>query len=242
VDLSLRIGQAADHLLRGEARAFVRRVAGLVYSDSLAIGIRKDLTKLPAVPPSSERAIRRASIGDVMAILDPGRGLASNADETWQRRLRLHLLDRVGVECCYVADAGDRGPSFMQYLFFAADNALIASRLPGHYRPVAPGEAFVEFLYVSPDARTMPFLTACMREVVLEARRHGVDSVFNYVRPQNASVLLACQAIGFRIDSVRRTRRRLFRTTYSYERRPTTMPEAPMELLRGRTASGRTGG
>jgi len=226
MNLMLRLGRAADYLRVADVRGLSRQAGRLIYSDSVGIGIRKDLiadTVTPAL--ATAQAVRRASFHDVEALVSDKRTEDATADEHWQRRLRRYVVSSMGIDNCYVADEPGVGPCFMQYLFFHADNDLIQSVFPQLYPVLSPDEAMVEFLYVAPEARRAGFATECMSQVADEARRGGASSVISFVRPNSKGAIKVCERVGFRFDSVRRLRYRFFRQTITHEPRPEGMSQ-----------------
>jgi ribosomal protein S18 acetylase RimI-like enzyme len=218
MNLRFRLGQAYDRVRTGDARGVVRLLRKRLYSDTLRIQVRKETTDADAARTSeAEHPIRIAAMADIEAVLDPERGGARDAGEVWQRRLRRHVAATVGPDRCYVADFGERGPSFMQYLFFPEDNDLLQSRFPDLGSRLEPGEAMVEYLYVSPDARLLPFVTSCLAQVAAEARRRGASSIITYAQIGNKGALFSFQLAGFRPFAIRRSRYRFFRRSVSYE-------------------------
>lgn len=218
MDLRSRFGQAADHIRGRDAGGLLRNIQRGLYSDSVGVGIRKALSDSDGTPPAeAQHPIRVATAADIEAVLDPERGGASDADEMWQRRLRRQATAVFGPGHCYVADLEGKGPSFMQFLFFAEDNDTIQAEFPSMGPRLAPDVALVELLYLSPDARSLPLLTEGMKQVAEEARRRGAKSVITYTGEHNSGALLASQLAGFRAFEVRRSRYRFFRGRISYE-------------------------
>jgi hypothetical protein len=218
MNLSFRLGQAYDSFLTGDVRGLLRRVRNRLYSETVRVGIRKELTAADeARSATAEHQVRIASMGDIEAVLDPGRGGATDANELWQRRLRRHVAATVGPSRCYVADCGDLGPSFMQFIFFSEDNDVLQAELPDLGPPIEPGEAMVDYLYVAPDARSLPFVTTCLLQVAVEARRRGATSIITYTPIGNRAALLSSNLAGYRPFALRRSRYRLFRRRVSYE-------------------------
>lgn len=218
MNLRFRLNQAYDGIRAGDTRGLLRRLQKRIHSETLRVGIRKDLTATEdASSAAAEPKIRVASMADIEAVLDPARGSATDANELWQRLLRRHVAETVGPSRCYVADSGDLGPSFMQFLFFPEDNDVVQSEFPDLGPPVKPGEAMVDYLYVAPDARSLPFVTACLLQVAAEARRRGAKSVITYTPAGNKAALLSSHLAGYRPFAMRRSRYRFFRRSVTYE-------------------------
>lgn len=220
MNLRFRIGQAWDRLRTGDIRHLFTLVRNRVYSESVRVGIRKDLTDAEEARSANDQdphPVRIASMADIEAVLDPGRGGATDANELWQRRLRRHVAATLGPGCCYVADCGDKGPSFMQFLFFPEDNEPVQAAFPDIGPPVKPGEAMVEYLYVAPDARSLPYVVRCLVNVAAVARRREATSVITYAPVGNKAALLSTRLAGYRPFAQRRLRFRCFHRSVSYE-------------------------
>ena len=218
MNLRFRLGQAYDRVRTGDVRGVARLVRRRLYSETLRIQVRKETTDADEARPSgAEHPIRVASMADIEAVLDPGRGSAMDPGEVWQRRLRRYVAATLGPDRCYVADFDSLGPSFMQYLFFPEDNDLVQSNFPDLGSRLEPGEAMVEYLYVPPDARLLPFVTSCLAQVASEARRRGAESIFTYAQKGNKGALFSFRLAGFHPVAVRRSRYRFFRRSVSYE-------------------------
>jgi len=218
MNLRFRLGQAYDRLRAGDIRHLLHLVRNRIHSDTLRVGIRKQLTDADeARSATADNPVRIASMADIEAVLDPGRGGATDPNELWQRRFRRHVAETVGPGRCYVADCGDLGPSFMQFLFFPEDNDLVQAKFPDIGPPVQPGEAMVEYLYVAPDARSLPFVINCLVHVAAEARRRDATSIITYAPIGNKAALLSTRLAGYQPFAIRRLKYRLFRRHVSYE-------------------------
>ena len=218
MNLRFRFGQAYDRLRAGDVRGLLDRVRNRLHSETLRVGIRKEPTDADeAKTANAENRVRIATMAEIEAVLDSGRGGATDANEVWQRRLRRHVAATVGPDRCYVADCGGLGPSFMQFLFFPEDNEVVQAEFPDLGPPVEPGEAMVDYLYVAPDARSLPFVSSCLLQVAVEARRRGAKSIFTYTPVGNKAALLSSHLVGYRPFAMRRLSYRLFHRSVSYE-------------------------
>lgn len=218
MNLSFRFGQAYDRIRAGDVGGLFSRVRNRIYSETLRVGIRKELTGTDGAPAEApENPIRIATMADIEAVLDPRRGNATDANELWQRRLRRHVAARIGPQSCYVADHADQGPSFLQFVFFPEDNDLVQAELPDLGPRVEPGEAMVDYLYVAPDARSLPYVNACLLQVAEAARQRGATSIITYTPIGNKAALLSSHLAGYRPFALRRSSYRFFRRHVSYE-------------------------
>jgi hypothetical protein len=199
MDLRFRLGQAFDRVRAGDIRGLLGLVRKRLHSETLRVAVRKEPTEADeARSATAEHPVRIASMADIEAVLDPARGRATDANEIWQRRLRRHVAATVGPDRCYVADCGDLGPSFMQFLFFPEDNDILQAEL-------------------APDARSLPFAAASLVQVAVEARRRGVQSIITHIPIGNKGALFSSHSAGYYPFGMRRSRYRLFRRHISYE-------------------------
>lgn len=229
------IGDAHGRDLAGIARTRARTALRLMFSDSIAIGIRKDLTTGPVAAESEPYPpIRQGSLADVLALVDQGGGDVADANDRWQRRSRRRAVDKIGVEGCFVADIDGHRPAFMQYLFTADDNDRIQAAFPGMLPVLAPDEAMVEFLYVTPEARNPGVAISCVAQVLDVARKRGVSSVIAYVGPSNKGAVFVSQSTGFRAYAIRRSKTRLLRKTYTFEPWPSEVSNRLLDVVTGR--------
>jgi hypothetical protein len=230
----LYLRTARDYVSRAEYRGLARMLASRISSESVAVVIEKDLAALPALADAKRRPpIRTASEADVRSLVDSDPGRDVDADELWERRLRRHILATLGARGCFVADADDGTPSFMQYLFTAADNDRLREHFGGLFPTLGRDEAMVEFLYVPPASRNPGLIVNCLLQVADEARRDGAATVISFIDATNKGALFVNHLAGFRARSMRRTRRRWFRRSYRFEPWPDDRSRSLSDLASG---------
>jgi GNAT superfamily N-acetyltransferase len=171
---------------------------------------------------------------DVLALVgtDP-EGLV-DAEEIHERRFRRRIAATLGIEGCYVAEVPGVGPAFMQYLFTARDNDRLRSTFGGAFPVLDADQAMVEYLYVVPEARHPGLAVSCVAQVAEEAGRAGAASVISFIDPTNRGAIFVSQMTGFRAFSVRRTRSRLLRKSYTFEPWPPDVSTSLVDLVSGR--------
>lgn len=217
-NVRFRLGQMREQLRAGGPRDLMALILKRWSSETYRVGIRRELTAADdRGATNAKHHVRSATVADIEAVLDPARGGAGDAQESWQRYLLHHVLELMGPGSCYVADEADLGPSFMQYLFVAEDNDALRSKLPDVGPPIEPGQGLVDFLYVPPDARTLPFTAECLSLVAVEARKRGLSSLITYTGVETAGALVASQLAGYRPFEMRSSRFRHFRHVVTYE-------------------------
>jgi hypothetical protein len=236
VRVRLYLRSARDHLSRAEYRGLARKLASVISSESVAIVVEKDLAGLPPLADAKRRPpIRTAAESDVHSLVGSDQAEDVEADELWERRLRRHILASLGARGCFVADAVDGTPSFMQYLFTAADNHRLRAEFGGLFPTLGPDEAMVEFLYVLPASRNPGLIVNCLLQVADEARKDGAVSVISFIDATNKGALFVNHLAGFHARSTRRTTRRWFRKSYRFEPWPEGLSRSLSDLASGNT-------
>jgi GNAT superfamily N-acetyltransferase len=233
--LRLYLESAGDFLSRAEYRSLGRKAASVMYSESVSVVIRKDLEADADLPEAKRKPpIRRASSADVLELVGTDGHAGTDAEDLWERRLRQHIAATIGVDRCYVADEIGIGPAFMQYLFSAEDNDLLQENFPRRFPVLAADEAMVEFLYVAPASRNLGLAVNGLLQVADEARRLGASSVLSFISPTNKGALFVNHLAGFRAVSVRRSKRRFSRRSFSFEPWPTDTSQSLSDVASGR--------
>lgn len=226
MDLRLRVAQTGDYLRTGDVIGLTRKA---LYSESIAIGIRKDLLgERDARLATLRFQVRNASAEDIQALIGKAPGDQSDARDRHDRVLQRRVVERIGLDRCFIADDEHGRPSFMQYVFTRDDDQRIRAVFPGIAPPIQEGAGLVEFLYVPPRARVLSFVTDCLSLVADESRRLGLRSLLTFTPIGNRGALTALQIVGFRPFAIRRSTYRVFRKRTTYEPRSGTL----LDLLR----------
>ena len=196
----------------------VEKLRENVYSDSVTIGLRRDLSipfKAPdALIPITIRPFRN---DDASILLDPDApGLDGVA--RYERMTRRNLL-AAEIPTCYVAaTTGDR-PCYMQWLVGARDNDKIQDYWGDVFPILEPNEALLEGAFTPESYRGQRIMPAAMARIAERAADLGARWVVTFVAEVNSPSLKGCERSGFEPYLMKRVRWRLFRHT-SFQEKP----------------------
>jgi GNAT superfamily N-acetyltransferase len=179
-----------------------------VYSDSISLGMRRDIS-VPFTGPQAKIPItvRPLAPADDLSALDPAPGIS--ADEAFWRLGQRRLLQS-GLQTCYVALSSDGKVSYMQWLIPASENARLRSVFGNLYPVLGPDEALLEGAY-TPDAyRGKGIMGAAMSQIAERARDFGARWVITFVDATNDPSIKGCVRAGFQTYLKRHERFRFF--------------------------------
>jgi hypothetical protein len=165
------------------------------HSDSISIGLRRDLT-VPFTGPKAKIPItvRPLAPGDDLSALDPAPGLS--ADEAFWRLGQRRLLQS-GLQSCYLAIAPEGKPCYMQWVIPASQNERVKAFFGNLYPVLAPDEALLEGAYTPEAYRGKGIMGAAMAEVALRGADHGARWVITFVDQVNEASFKGCIRAGF---------------------------------------------
>jgi hypothetical protein len=123
--------------------------------------------------------------------------------------LRKDLCDS-GVQELYVAHS-DRKPAYAQWLIRAEDQDRLHHHAPGRYDRLEPDEVLLEGAFTFADFRRMGVMADGMMQLLRIAAAEGATSAITYVAIDNLPSLRGCANVGFELDHVRVSVRRLGR-------------------------------
>src|SRR5713101_1306927 len=136
--------------ITGRAWKVCRAVAHRVYSNSVSLGLRRDLT-VPFAAPGAKRPIhvRPLTPVDDLSCLDVRQPGLSD-DQVYGRLSQVRLLQS-GIRTCHVAIDGGAQPCYMQWLIPASENDRVRAFFGNLYPRLRPDEALLEGAY-TPEA------------------------------------------------------------------------------------------
>ena len=123
--------------------------------------------------------------------------------------LRKDLCDS-GVQELYVAYS-DAKPAYAQWLIRAEDQDLLHRHAPGRFDHLEPDEVLVEGAFTFAAFRRMGAMADGMAQLLRIAAGEGATSALTYVAIDNVPSLRGCANVGFDLDHVRVSVRRLGR-------------------------------
>ena len=172
-------------------------------------GLRCDLTALPPVKP--------AGMPVSMSDEDPHRfdGFArelevSRGNDVIEVLLRADMC-AAGIRTLYSTRSTDGLPAYAQWLVRAADQGVVHAQSPGRYRHLDHDEVLLEGAYTFSAFRRLGLMAHGMGDLLRMARDEGATAAFTYVAVDNVPSLRGCSAVGFDLDHVHVSERRLGR-------------------------------
>ncbi len=210
-------------LASGRYRAVLGALRQRVYSDTHALGLRRDLT-IGFDAPSAKIGlhIRPLVASDVDPLLAVDE-LDLTDDFVVQRNLQSWLLE-AGIGTCYVAVSDDGDLCYMQLLIGASENAQIQHHFGGLMPMLQPDVALLEGAYTSPRHRGQRIMPAAMAHIAERATDLGARYVITFVNEDNIPSLKGCERAGFTPYTRRTKRHRLFRRSVTFTPLPADVP------------------
>jgi GNAT superfamily N-acetyltransferase len=216
-------GKAFGLLRAGEWRPVANGLRKLLYSDSYAYGLCRDLTVPMDVPkPAIVRTIRPIERSDVRAFteIDPTR---EQIGEVWRRLLSSD------IQTCYVAVTKEGAPCNMQYLILPSENDKVQGVLEGILPRLAEDEALLEAGFTLEEYRGQGIMPFVMEDLAQKARKEGARRLLTFVSRQNVPALKGCRRAGFVPNMLVNRGFRLFKRRFTFKPLParTRVPGVP---------------
>ena len=186
----------------------LRTIVEQGWYTKLFLGLRADLSELPDVRPAKEPI--RMEQRDPRSFDGFRRELAKVDGNDYVEVLYRVWSCNAGVQRLYAADV-DAEPAYAQWLVRHRDQHLIDEHIPGRYRPLADDEVLLEGAYTFAAFRRMGMMADGMAQLLRIARDEGANAAITYVGADNPPSLRGCASVGFRLDHVRQSERRLTR-------------------------------
>jgi L-amino acid N-acyltransferase YncA len=198
----------AGFLIRPGVGGTVAKVARRVWSSQPSFGLACALDELPEP--------RAARIPVKMQPQDPAtfEGFVKEqehdltGEEAEFIRQRVEMC-REGVRTLYVAFDPEGEVIYTQWLLMPGDEALLHRAAPGYFPDLAQEETLVEGAYTFTNFRGHGAMGDGMHQLLELARMSGARRCLTYVGFDNVASLRGCHKVGFELDHVRETRRRL---------------------------------
>lgn len=175
------------------------------WSSSVSLGLRCDLATLP---PRREAKIPLRMVAAESAseagLLDEARSDPGNAEAAGRVR-----LCEDGVRELYVARNDEGAACYAQWLIRPADHHLIEASSPGLYPPLEPGQVLLEGAYTYTEFRRLGAMADGMHQLLEIARDEGAKEAFTYVAAEYLPSIRGCANVGFELDHMRLSTRRL---------------------------------
>ncbi len=199
---SRQIREAAQLLATGRSRVVLHAMGTRLRSDTIAVGLRRDLTVPHPVPPAKiPLQVRPLESGDDLSMLDisPDTPPDQVPGLVAQRRLLASALPT-----CWVAIAPNGKVCYMQWLTTSQDNERIHGRWGDLFPILGQDEALLEGAYTGHAYRGQGIMAHAMARIAEGARDFGARWVLTFVGESNVASLKGCAKAGF-VRYVRRT-------------------------------------
>jgi hypothetical protein len=179
------------------------------------LGLRCDLARLPPVRTAKVPITMEPTSTSLFRGFDQELTRSRGTDYV-ELLLRKDLCDS-GVQELYVAYS-DAKPAYAQWLIRAKDEDLLHRHAPGRFNHLAPDEVLVEGAFTFAAFRRMGAMVDGMAQLLQIAAQEGASSALTYVAIDNVPSLRGCANVGFDLDHVRVSVRRLGRrSTFTHD-------------------------
>ena len=224
-----KVRVVAELVLKGRWASAFRRLRRWISWDTLAYGLRRDLSVPFEAPPAKiPLAVRPLRESDIERLVGE-QGTALTGDEAFQLKSSLALF-RLGIRTCYVATTLDDQPCFLQWLIGSTENERLLKYYKGFHAPLAPDQALMEYGFTLKPLRGRGIMSCALARIAEKGRELGVRWVITYVSQRNPAALKGCKRAGFSPYLLRRESWRFFRRRVSFTLLPAGTPypfEAP---------------
>ena len=218
-------GKAFGLLRAGEWRPVLNALRHLLYSDSYAYGLCRDLTVRVDVPdPAILLTIRPIERSDVQAFTE--------IDHHGTRPALPYAHSRLlasDIQTCYVAVTEEGAPCNMQYLILPSENDKVQALFEGVFPRLAEDEALLEAGFTLEEYRGQGIMPFVMDDLAQKARKEGARRLLTFVTCQNVPALKGCRRAGFVPNMLLNRRFRLFKRRLTFKPLPagTRVPGLP---------------
>ena len=191
-----RTHDAMSLLVRGHRQMLRRALGRRLRSETLAIGLHRDLD-CPFVHPTAKipLVIRPLRSDDDLSILNIDQpGLTS--DVLFERLSHRRLIS-ARLPTCWVAIAPDDKVCYMQWLVAPSDNDRIRAQWDDLFPQLGPDEALLEGAFTGEAYRGQGIMAHAMSRIAVAARDFGARWVHTFVGVTNTPSLKGCKKAGF---------------------------------------------
>ena len=184
----------ARHRAYGE---ILTRLLKLFYSNSVALGMQRDLESLPTSPsctlPLRLRPIRPEDVGLLFDVLSRG----VSREEAHGQLARLHLL-KLGLPSCYVAVQADDTPCYVQWAVRSSDNERLGEVFPSWFPRLRDDEVLLEYAYTVPKYRRSGIMNWALEAMGRQASSFGARWLLSFIPLGNRGSIEGHIRAGFR--------------------------------------------
>jgi hypothetical protein len=185
----------------GECHKAYKTLKRCLYSDSVALGLRRDLLQ-PFDPPTPDipLKVRPVQGSDIPVLFDPE---------------SMELL-RAGIGTWYVATTLDGRPCFREVLLMPSDNRGIQAYFGGLFPVLEPDEALVEQAFTAEEYRGRGIYPYALFEIGQRAMELGARWLLGFIDSGHTHALKGCKKAGRVPYMVRSERWRFFRRRIAF--------------------------
>jgi GNAT superfamily N-acetyltransferase len=194
--LASEIGALVTLVRKGDLTTAADRLRRALHSDSIFLGLRRDLdVAFPAPSALIELTIRAMRPDDLPLLLDSD-AAGLSGEGRYERMARRRLVEQE-IPTCYVAATEDGTPCYMQWLVGPDENDRIQAVWGGVFPLLRPGEALLEAAFTPEAYRGRRIMPAAMARIAERAADLGARWVITFVEQGNIASLKGCERSGF---------------------------------------------
>jgi hypothetical protein len=223
----------------GELVLLLRLIARRLYSESVSLGLRREVSEpLEAPRPRMALTIRPLEPDDVplFTVSIP------NLDRTnVMDRVNARLLIESGIRQCYVAVTPDGHPCYMQCLIESSQNGKLRRLYGNLVPPLQQDEGLLEAAFSLEKYRGRGLMLQVIPELLARARQLGLRRLILFASVNNLPMLRACRWAGFVPYTERRQSHRLFHRRVTFRPLPDGTPY-PLGVASGQDRDRPSGG
>ena len=200
--LSKQVRDGVELVATGRSRILLHTMRTRLRSETVALGLRRDLTVPHPVPPAKiPIQVLPLQPGDDLSMLDVTPNILP---DDVRGMLAQRRLVEAALPTCWVAIGPDGRVCYMQWLSASQDNAHIERQWADLFPVLAPDEALLEGAYTGRAYRGQGIMAHAMARIAEGASDFGARWVLTFVGETNVASLKGCAKAGF-VPYVRRT-------------------------------------
>lgn len=211
-----KIKQLFTWLMDGHLKALIRTIRQWIWSDTLYLGLLRDLS-IPHKAPKAKIPLIVRPANEV----DREKILAMNQ----QGILIRHRLLNENMGTCFVALSPEGDPCYLQWILTASENDDIQSFFgPGFLPWLDPDEVLLEGAFTPDKYRGLGIMPDALSQIAHKALDFQAKKAFCFVEAENIPALKGCKRAGFSPYMTRNIRFRMFFRKISFNLLPQGTP------------------
>lgn len=212
--LTAKISKVLTYLITGQFVHYFKGLPKRIYSQTLSIGLRRDLQREFDTPSAAiNLSIRPLQESGVKMLFKE-----DSSSHKFQELIKTRgELTQAPIPHCYMAVTEDNTPCYMQWLIGPQHNHLIQHFLGNSFPFLNQNEALLEGAFISSAFQDKGVVPDAMSQIALEANKMGVRWVLTFVELENTPVLRDCHRSGFSPYIIKKERWLFFYHQVSFE-------------------------